>query len=408
MKSALPCYLDPSQHPWMRRAGLVFILQAIKSEGGEARVVGGAVRDALLGRDVHDIDLAVNLTPDHVSQILFAAGLKVVPTGLAHGTLTVVADHKGYEITTLRRDIMPDGRRTKVAFTKDWATDAARRDFTFNALYLDAHGHITDYFDGLGDLAKRHVRFIGRPCERIREDVLRILRLFRFYAQIGGPDHPASIDSESLAACYELAHLLPNLSAERIGREITRLLAMQNPLPACLLMKQGQVLHHILPELTRVDRLEKLLRNEPVQGERSVMCRLASLIDGDGTLVASRLRLSKADTKHLDVLCRVLKEWHIVTAFDVRQKIYEYGADITRDALLLLTVDRQIPFNTFLSIIEVWETPTFPLKGKDIQLLGIKNGPQIGHLLKQAEIWWREHDFTLSKSDCLEYVKSVL
>lgn len=383
-------------------------MDVIERHGGQIRVVGGAVRDALLGREVHDIDLAVNLPPERVTAILKNAGFKVVPTGIAHGTVTVVANSKGYEITTLRHDINPDGRHSQVEYTDDWLADAARRDFTFNALYVDKYGAITDFFDGQADLAARYVRFIGDPHERIREDVLRILRLFRFFAQIDDPACSAKIDPKSLLAAYELASLLPSLSAERVGKEIKGLLKALNPLPACRLMHEGRVLSLILPELTQIDRLERLLKAEEGLVAPDPMRRLAALLDGDPAQVAQKLRLSKHETAALMILSGVSVQWRdMASIFDVRQKLYDYGQDVTRNGIVLLAANLKIPLSDWLSVVDAWGAPSFPLQGKDIQKFGIKEGPRIGEILKQTERWWRSKDFKPDKEMCLAFAKEI-
>ena len=249
--------LDPARHSWLNDAALCRILDAIKAGGGEARVVGGAVRDALVGRTPGEIDLAVNLPPEKTAELLTKTGLKVVPTGIAHGTITAVSDHRGFEITTLRRDVETDGRRAKVAFTDDWQADAARRDFTINALYADADGRLYDYFGGRADIAAGHVRFIGDAAARIKEDVLRILRFFRFAAWFGR----GAFDAESLAACREWTGLLPKLSAERIAKEILKMArAAPKPAPIWQAMIENGILEPILPEAKNVARLDSFAR----------------------------------------------------------------------------------------------------------------------------------------------------
>ncbi len=396
------------QHSWLRDSDLAALFTAIEAVGGEVRVVGGAIRDALLGREVHDVDLAVNMPPDQVGAALSKAGFKVVPTGIAHGTLTIVAHHKGYEITTLRHDIKPDGRHTQVEFTDDWAADAARRDFTFNALYANKSGVITDYFDGRTDLEQRCVRFIGDPCERIREDVLRILRLFRFYAQIDDAAHPAHIEPKSLDAACELAHLLSSLSAERTGKEIVRLLASPNPLAACRLMEQGGVFQFIFPAPPNIDRLVRLIVIEKGQVQPDSIRRLAALLSEDvADDVAQRLRFSKVESYKLRVLSAVLRTWGVpLSPADVRQKIYDFGNELARDGYLLLATEHVFPLQDVLNQTENWLAPKFPLQGKDIHAL-VTAGPQMGEILKKTEKWWRDKDFAPDKAACLDYAKKL-
>jgi len=278
--------------PWMEAPETRAVLAAL---GGEGRFVGGCVRDTLLGRAVGDIDIATPLTPDEVTRRLNAAGIKVAPTGLTHGTVTAVASGKPFEITTLRHDVETDGRHARVAFTDDWAEDAKRRDFTMNALFLEADGAVFDPMGGLGDLRAHRVRFVGDPMTRIREDVLRILRFYRFHAHYGAGEP----DPSARVACRALAHLLPNLSRERVAAELLKLLAAADPVPALRLMKEDGVLAQILPEAPRLDQLAALIPLEPAPDS---IRRLAALIGGGAEQLAERLRLSTADRERLVVL----------------------------------------------------------------------------------------------------------
>ena len=387
----------------MCEAGLVAIMKAITRAGGEARIVGGAVRDALLGKPVHDVDLAVNLVPEQVITALGNAGIKTVPTGIAHGTVTAVADGKGYELTTLRHDIEPDGRHTKVEFTDDWLADAARRDFTFNALYLDGRGRIHDYFGGRADLEDRCVRFIGDPQERIREDVLRILRIFRFFAQICTLDKPSRLDPLSYHACTKLVGLLPTLSAERVGHEIKRLLGAENPYPACALMDQAGVLATILPEAIRLERLKNIIRVEHGHVGPSAIRRLAALTEGQSDGIAKRLRLSRKEGDRLALLADFSSgHCDVRSVKQLRQKLYDHGVEAITEALFLCASDHDVPVAEYLEEIKRWKRPAFPIKGKDLQKIGFKEGPEMGTALKIVESWWRERDFSPDKDDCLK------
>src|SRR5437764_10640098 len=246
--------------PWMTDPATVAVLEALAEGGAAARFVGGSVRDALLGLRIGDIDIATPARPERVIELLEKRGIKVVPTGLAHGTVTAIAGTppRHFEITTLRRDVETYGRRARVAFDADWAADAARRDFTINAIFLDPDGTVHDPVGGLADLQARRVRFVGDPATRIAEDVLRILRYYRFEARFGAGlgDPPAR------AACGAMAHLLPNLSAERVAQELVRLLAVPDPVGALRMMQEDGVLSAILPEATRLDRLQRLIALE--------------------------------------------------------------------------------------------------------------------------------------------------
>jgi poly(A) polymerase len=365
-------------------------------------VVGGAVRDALLGRKVGDIDLATTLPPEHVMDILAKAGFKTVPTGIAHGTITAVVDHIGYEITTLRRDVETDGRHAQVAFTDNWREDAARRDFTFNALYVDAERNLYDYFNGVEDAKAGRVRFIGDARARIREDVLRILRFFRFYAFFGKGD----ADAEALAACRELANLIPNLSAERIAHEFTKLLAAENPLPALQLMNDCGVTRQFLPEVSDLSRLYALLETEKRYGIAPMaLVRFAATLPSDGKIasaVAARLKLSNRDAETLRGLAELpnlLRDNRTPAA--LRRMINQYGKENCRAAMLLN--GREI--SDALATIAAWESPVFPIKGEDIVKLGLPQGPRIGEILRAVEKWWISGDFRADRTACLEQAR---
>src|SRR4051812_4969410 len=276
--------------PWMREPATHALLTALGEAGIAARFVGGCVRDALLGRESADIDLATPALPEEIIAALEKAGIKAVPTGIAHGTVTAVVPPRHFEITTLRRDVETYGRRARVAFDADWSEDAARRDFTINALYLDPRGIVHDPVGGLEDLAAHRIRFVGEPAKRIAEDVLRVLRYYRFEARFGRGEG----DGAAREACRSAVPLLPTLSAERVAQEVLRLLTVADPVPALRMMREDEVLAAILPEATRLDRLESLIRLEPAPDP---VLRLAALVDVDGSgaaRLAERLHLSNA------------------------------------------------------------------------------------------------------------------
>ena len=366
---------------------------------GNARMVGGAVRDVVVGRKVGDIDIASTMPPDRVTEILNAAGIKTVPTGITHGTITAVIDRTGYEITTLRRDVETDGRHAKVEFTENWQEDAARRDFTMNALYVDSDGNLTDYFNGVEDAKAGRVRFIGDARARIKEDVLRILRFFRFYAHFGKGD----VDAENLAACRELANLIPGLSVERIAHELIKLLAAENPLPALRLMKDSGVINYFLPEAIDFSRLQALLETENKLGARQeALVRLAALLPEDenaAQVVAKRLKLSNRDAAMLGTLAIIpaMLRGNMSPA-NVRLRIYRYGADNCRAAAFL--VGGRI--SEALTFIASWKLPVFPIKGEDVVRLGISAGPKVGEILRIVEDWWIKGDFKADRAACLK------
>ncbi len=361
----------------MGRTDLAALIAALGP--GNARYVGGAVRDTLLGLPVKDVDIATPLRPDAVTERLAAAGIKVVPTGIEHGTVTAVLPQGPAEITTLRRDVTTDGRRATVAFAEDWREDAARRDFTINALYADPITHeIHDYFNGLADLAERRVRFIGDARQRIREDHLRILRYFRFQARFGS-DH---IDTEAELSCRELAATLKGLSRERIAMELLNLLALPDPGPAIRRMHELGVLPVILPEANPA-ALPPLITAETTQGiAPDPVRRLAALLPPDPALteaVASRFRLSGAQKKRLALAAaRTPGE-------APRALAYRHGRESAIDRLLLS--------GARIAPLQGWDIPRFPLKGGDIVARGISAGPEVARVLQAVEAHWVAEGF---------------
>jgi len=368
---------------------------------GEARVVGGAVRDVILGRKVGDVDLATTLPPDKATEMLALAGIRSEPTGIDHGTITAILDHTGYEITTLRRDVETDGRHAKVVFTDDWKEDAARRDFTMNALYVDSKGTVYDYYGGIEDAAAGRVRFIGDAKERIREDVLRILRYFRFFAYFG----KEAADKSALDACRDLAALVPNLSVERIAREFIKLLGSENPLPALRLMIESGVLPYFLAEGTDVARLEKLIENENKFGaQQPPLARFSAILPQDENIsyaVARRLKLSNHDTEILCALAGLPKILHEKFApAEVRALIYRYGADNCRIAAFL----NGGRIAEILPLIASWKVPSFPIRGEDVIKLGVPEGREVGEMLQAIEQWWVAGDFKANRAACLKQI----
>jgi len=400
--------LDPANHPWMTAPGLAGLFAALDEDGGVARFVGGAVRDALLGREVSDVDLAVNVPPDKLMVLLEAADIRVVPTGVEHGTVTAVIDHRGYEITTLRQDVETHGRRATVAFTDDWQADAARRDFTMNALYVDRKGKLYDYFGGRRDLARGRVRFIGKPEERINEDYLRILRYFRFHAWFGRGE----ADGEALRACEKGADRLSTLSAERIWKEINKLLLADDPVPAWRLMLAHNILPSVLPEAKNVVRLAKVVKLEKSHAPPDSLRRLASLLvwgDAIAKSVAERLRFSTREAKKLQALGTLpARLQQNLTEKSLRRFLYEIGPEYMRDALFILAADEPVEdFESILALIGNWARPVFPLKGEDIMKLGVRLGPGVGEILREVETWWQEKDFRPTKEECLAEAKTL-
>jgi poly(A) polymerase len=365
---------------WLEREDLAALVAALGT--GNARYVGGAVRDTLLGIAAKDIDLATPLLPEDVVKRLGAADIRTVPTGIEHGTVTAILPQGPVEITTLRRDVSTDGRRATVAFSDDWREDAARRDFTINALYADpASREIADFFGGLADLNARKVRFIGDARQRIREDHLRILRYFRFQARFGS--QPPDEDSEN--ACRELAATLKGLSRERVGMETTNLLALPDPAPTVARMVELGVLAVILPEADPA-ALAALVRHELSQAHApDPLRRLAALLPADPVLaaqVAARFRLSGAQKKRL--VCAAGRDG---PPGDARALAYRLGRKEALDRLLLAGAD--------IGTLVDWEIPQLPLKGGEIVARGVAAGPEVARILQAVETRWIEEQFPL-------------
>nr|WP_153401510.1 CCA tRNA nucleotidyltransferase [Polymorphobacter fuscus] len=351
------------------------LLDALDAGAGRTRLVGGAVRDALLGAAGADIDLATQLTPQDVMARLAAAGLKAVPTGLAHGTVTAVGDGLVAEVTTLRRDVATNGRHAEVAFTDDWQTDASRRDFTINALYAALPGGaISDFFGGLEDLAARRVRFIGDPLQRIAEDHLRILRFFRFSARFAG-----TVDADGLAASMARANDLMALSRERIAGELRGILSVADPVPVMALMIDRGIWAPVLPEIA-ADRLAVLARTVAAEAAAGLapgwQRRLAALLPADAAAtVASRLRVSNADRMRIvaAVAADVAPRWPIV---------WRDGVEAVADRLLIAGDAGGA------AAVLAWQRPRLPASGRDIIARGVAPGPQVAKRLGDFERAW--------------------
>jgi len=369
---------------WRTRADLIRLTQALGAAEGKVRYVGGAVRDALLGHPVSDLDLATVLLPDEVSRRVRDVGFKAVPTGIAHGTVTAILPTGPVEVTTLRRDVATDGRRATIAFTEDWREDAARRDFTINALSADPlDGRIHDYFGGLDDIRVGLVRFIGDPLERIAEDHLRILRFFRFHARFGqGPPDPAG-----LSACTARANDLMALSRERIAQEMLKLLAVFDPVPTVRLMVDHAILAPVLPEIDRdgVARLERLVAHERAYGGDALR-RLAALLPADPMLaeqVGARLKLSNAQRKRLG---SAAEPGPPAPARALAQAI---GIEQARDRILLRSADP----DEAMAALEGWTVPRLPIGGGALVELGLSAGPEVAATLQAVERQWVEEGF---------------
>jgi poly(A) polymerase len=394
----------------LEQPALRSVLSALDGDRGATRIVGGAVRDALLGREVVEADLATVLPPAEVMRRASAAGMKVAPTGLAHGTVTVIAQGKPFEVTTLRRDVETDGRHAIVRFGADWREDAARRDFTMNALYCDVNGEILDPLGGLPDLEGRRVRFIGDAEDRIGEDYLRILRFFRFFAWYG----EGRPDAEGLKAVAKLKAGLATLSAERVWAELKRLLAAPAPGRALLWMRTTGVLQKVLPESWGIDAVHRLIEAEQAETwAPDPLLRLEAILPPHRARIdalSRRLKLSRSEAARL-------LAWADAPEADPALSeeafaVLLYGSDVTgvRDRLrhaLAREADAghaeaADALRRLLQVAETWQRPVFPVSGKDLLRAGLPAGPEIGERLKQLEQCWIESGFLLSKQRLLQ------
>jgi poly(A) polymerase len=366
---------------------------------GDARFVGGAVRNAILGVPVADVDIAVPMRPEEVLARLKSHDIRAIPTGIEHGTVTALAGGKLFEITALRRDVETDGRHAVIAFTEDWAEDAARRDFTINALYARLDGEIFDYATGVEDLIAGRVRFMGDPKTRIAEDYLRILRLFRFHAWYG----KGEIDADALRAAAEARDRLNSLSGERVAKELLKLLEAANPAPALRMMAATGILPELLPGALQLPRLERLAQID-VQDRLApdAILRLAALLPDDGriiTRVADRLRLSNAQRARLLGMPggdQAIGER--LSAAQARRILYRIGPQAFRDRVLLQWAATPrgasaMPWRLLLTMADNWQAPRFPLTGRDVMAAGVPEGPEVGKVLAALEQWWVDGDF---------------
>ncbi|KNY35102.1 MULTISPECIES: CCA tRNA nucleotidyltransferase [unclassified Agrobacterium] len=408
---------------WFEKPALKRIFTLLNADGGEVRIVGGAVRNALMDLPVVDVDMATTLTPDVVVQRAKAAGIKAVPTGIEHGTVTLVIDGEGFEVTTLRRDVETNGRHAQVAFGTDWQTDAERRDLTINALYADEKGEIIDLIDGLPDVETRTVRFIGDATMRIAEDYLRILRFFRFFAHYGS----GRPDADGLRASARAKDKLGTLSAERVWSELKKLLSARDPSRALLWMRQSGVLAEILPETEKwgIDAIHGLVATEQSLGWAvDPMLRLAAIVPPDKerlAALATRLRLSKAEAGYLanwasaPVIDPEMKE----TALD--RLLYREGVEGVKTRLKLAlasaradlsagdaAMQKVARLSTLLTRAEKFKKPGFPLSGADVMAAGVESGPKVGEVLKSLEEKWIDVNFSLDRAALTARLKTML
>lgn len=376
------------------------VIAALSIPGFDPRFVGGCVRNALLGRDAADVDIATPLRPEAVMVALRNAGLGVIPTGLQHGTVTARSGGRSFEVTTLRVDVETDGRHAVVEFTADWRADAARRDFTMNALSADPEGGVHDYFGGVADALAGRVRFVGDPAQRIAEDALRILRFFRFHAHYG----QGELDPPALAACTAAAAGLDRLSGERVQAELLKLLAAPDPVPVWRAMVEAGIARRVIGEDGDIARLQGLLRVAP---ESDPLLRLAALLRGDAAAVAARLKLSNDDRDRL----AGLRDSVIADAPDeigVRLLLYRHGRAGGRDRLRLAwaAAPKRWSFKRALAALEKESVPALPVRGRDVVALGL-SGPAVGKALAEVERWWIGQGLRPGRDESLGRLKEL-
>ncbi|WP_077380081.1 CCA tRNA nucleotidyltransferase [Mesorhizobium prunaredense] len=408
---------------WLGERHLQRLLAALADGGEEARVAGGAVRNALIGQPVADVDIATTTVPNETIRRAEAAGFKAVPTGIEHGTITIVAGGKPFEVTTLRADIETDGRRAKVLFGRDWKADAERRDFTINALYAEADGTIVDLVGGIADIEARRLRFIGDPEARIREDYLRILRFFRFFAWYGD----GRPDAEGLKACARLKEGLGQLSVERVWSELKKLLSAPDPSRALLWMRQAGVLTSVLPESEKwgIDAIHALTRAEKDLGwTPDPLLRLEAIVPPDAArmkTLAERLRFSVSDAGRLRQWALTAPVEPKTTEAELAKRLYRGDRQGLVDRLRLSLASARARavedndalleaggFSRLLAFAGKWKKPDFPLKGADLTRLGASPGPKLGATLKNLENEWIESGFALDRGALLKRAAEAL
>jgi len=389
--------------PWLTAGGTARVLQLLNADGEEARVVGGTVRNALLGLPPGDTDIATTALPEEVVRRAKAAGIKCVPTGIDHGTVTLVIDGAPYEVTTLREDTETFGRKAKVAFGRDWVKDAERRDFTMNGLSVDANGVVYDYVGGIADAKARRVRFIGAPDQRIAEDYLRILRFFRIHAAFGAGEP----DRDGTLACIRGRAGLATLSAERVRMEMLKLLVAQGASAAVLAMVDAGLLQAMIGGVAYAGPLTAMIAIEHALGlPASSTRRLAALsvaVTEDAKRVATRLRLSNAEAKALDSMGH--RWWRFPTKDEAsaRRLVYRLGPERYHDRVLLAWARSGVDANSsrwreLAELPQRWTAPKFPLKAADFIARGLAEGPVLGHVLTLAEDAWLAADFPLEQA----------
>lgn len=408
---------------WLTDPAVQRVFSLLNADGGEGRIVGGAVRNALMGLPISDADFATTNLPDVVMARANEAGIKAVPTGIDHGTVTLVIDGRGFEVTTLRRDVATDGRHATVAFGTDWQADAERRDFTMNALYVTANGDVVDLVGGLKDIESRTIRFIGDASARIAEDYLRVLRFFRFFAYYGS----GRPDADGLRAAAKAKDRLDHLSAERVWAELRKLLAAPDPARALLWMRTAGVLSAILPETEKwgIDAIHGLVATEQaLSWTPDPLLRLTAIIPPDAQRVsalAKRLRMSNAESERLLQWANAPQVTADLAETALDRLLYRHGTPglLMRLRLALgsarasaVTNDQDMlkaaKLSTLLARAERFEKPTFPLGGSDVMEAGVPGGPRVGDLLRDLETFWVDRNFTLDRAALAARLKQLI
>ncbi len=389
---------------WMREPSVAAVVAALSAAGGLPRFVGGCVRDAVLDRTIHDIDIATVLLPEQVQDALKAGSIKFISPGFDHGTITAVFPDRLIEVTTLRRDVSTDGRHAEVAYTDDWQADALRRDFTMNALFLSPEGELVDFTGGVADARAGLVRFVGVADDRIREDYLRILRYFRFLAHYGQGEP----DAEALDACRVGAPGLETLSGERLAKEFFRMLDAPNPVPAVTLMEETGCLHPFGVGPFGIERLTGLMALSDVSGNDTLLRFMALLSDDTEVFGAAidRLKLSNAMADRI----KAAREGYRPDGPPLNSQLYRNGAGAVLDSALLQLAAGQhdAGLRTVIETARSWRKPDFPVRGQDLLDRGVSPGPRVGEILAEVENWWIDRNFEPGREDCLGQLKRLL
>ena len=397
-----------SSESWLKDPALRRVFAALAAAGGEARVAGGAVRNSLLGEPVNDIDIATTLTPERIIAAGEKARLGVHPTGLAHGTITLVTGGKPFEVTTLRVDVETYGRKARVAFTGDWEADARRRDFTMNALYCSGDGKIYDPTMGYRDILKKKVRFVGEPAARIKEDYLRILRFFRFHARYGA----GAPDAKGLAACIKYKSKLQELSSERIRQELFKLLEAKRASETIKLMAARNVLKVLFAPIVDLGAFARMAKIDAAHGFTPDALLRFVLIAKAPLALRESLRLTNAEMKRLEAIMGHSAPHPSLRDKERRAVLYRLGAPLWRDMVRLAWAQsKERPsakaWAGLLAFADEWAIPRFPLSGQDLLARGLKPGPEVGHELARLEDWWIASDFTENKDTLLRKLEAA-